>query len=159
MMTKKATSREYTYSVDLDGTLWIDGYPSDVTSLYEAFYRTMSRHDDGRLFARCQGELCWVLPEDTVFVVDSIQESGGDPEIPSADTITLLLTGGVAVPLDPATLEVGDENVLYTLVREGAFRARFARKAYYQLARYVTQAADGFALTLDGRSYRIAGGR
>lgn len=156
-MMKKATSREYTYHVDLDGTLWIDGYPSDVTSLYETFYRTMSRHDDGRLFARCQGEVCWIIPEDTAFVVDSIQESGGDPSIPSADAITLLLAGGVVVSLDPVTLEVGDGNVLYTTVRDGAFRARFTRKAYYQLARYVTEARDGFALTLDGESYPISG--
>jgi hypothetical protein len=148
--------REYTYPIDEDGVIWHDGAEIDEPEIYRIFHRTMKRAPDGRLYATCQGERCWVAPADTPFVVDSVRvaEEGPDKGLRG---VTLVLRGGVEEPLDPATLTVGKGNVLYTAVKGGSFPARFARKAYYELARWIVRAGDEFALVVGGRSYPIGG--
>lgn len=152
-------TREYTYRVDLDGVIWHDDSPTDVPQLYAAFFRTLESTEDGRLFAVCQGETCWLEPADTVFVVDSIREepAHADPET-GPERVTLLLAGGVEDPLDPATLYVGAENVLYAKARNGEIPVRFSRKAYYQLGRYVTEVDGSFGIRVDGTFYRLVTG-
>lgn len=147
--------REYTYPIDEDGVLWHDGAEIDEPKIYEIFYRTMTRAPDGRLFATCQGERCWVAPADTPFVVDMVRvatDAAG-----RATGVTLVLKGGVEEPLDPETLTVGDANVLYTAVRDGAFPARFSRKAYYELARFIVKRGDEWVLPIGGRDHPIGG--
>lgn len=147
--------REYTYPIDEDGVIWHDGAEIDEPKVYEDFYRTMKRAPDGRLFATCQGERCWIDAADTPFVVDSVRIAA-DPA-GEVTGVTLVLKGGVEEPLDPSTLTVGKENVLYTSVRHGEFPARFSRKAYYDLARHVRRAGDEYELVVGGRTYPIAG--
>lgn len=137
--------------------LWHDGFPTDAPSLYEAFYRTLELLDDGRLRARCQGETCWIVPLDTAFVVDSVDVEPESAPPGKADSIELLLTGGVREALDPTTLSVGADNVLYARVRKGDFPARFSRKAYYQIARHIVERDGGFALQLGDRFFPVAG--
>jgi len=152
--------REYTYGIDEDGRIWCDGEWYDAPEIYRAFYETMTRDEgSGRLYATCMGERCWIDAVDTPFVVDFVNVETPDPsDARSAKSVTLRLMGGVEEPLDPATLRVGNANVLYANVR-GEFPARFSHKAYYELARYVVPHADGFALVLGGREFPIAGSR
>ena len=151
--------REYTYHVDLDGLLWQGDEAYDEPAIYEMFHRGMARTPDGKLFAICQGERCWVDAADTAFVVDSVgiaTDAAG-----AVVGVMLVLKGGIQEPLDPASLSVGDENVLYAMVRDGEFPARFSRKAYYELARHIVPAAPGedeeFILPIGGRRYPIPG--
>lgn len=150
--------REYTYVIDEDGLIWCDGELYDAPEIYEQFYRNMTRARDGRLFTTCMGERCWIAPRDTPFVVQTVRvarnESAPAPER-SAVGVTLVLNGGIEEPLDPETLSVGPDHVLYTLVREGSFPARFTRKAYYELTRYVVPTEEGFALVIGGREHAI----
>ena len=153
--------REYTYRIDLDGLIWQGGEYYDAPEIYAMFHRGMTRAEDGRLFAVCMGETCWVVPEDTPFVVDRVRirtvaEPSGDPAKDLAG-VTLVLKGGVEEPLDPETLGVGAGNVLYTMVREGAFPARFSRPAYYELARWIVPEGDEFALYVGGRRHPVGG--
>ena len=136
--------------------LWHDGFPTDVPQLYDAFFRTLSRTDDGQLYATCQGEHCWIHPTDTAFVVDSIRETpaDADPET-GPETVTLVMVGGVEDELDPATLTVGEANVLYAKARAGEIPVRFSRKAYYQLGRYVTEVDGTFGIRVGGRFYGL----
>jgi hypothetical protein len=62
--------------------------------------------------------------------------------------------------LDPATLEVGRDNVLYCRIRGARFSARFSRPAYYQLARFIEEDADGtgFYIELNGTVYPVKAG-
>jgi hypothetical protein len=58
--------------------------------------------------------------------------------------------------LDPSTLEVGDANVLYCRVKQGEFRARFLRHAYYHLARhFITDDGENFSILSGGHRYPI----
>ena len=60
--------------------------------------------------------------------------------------------------LDPSTLEVGKDNVLYCRVRGGRIPARFLRPAYYQLAEFIEEDADtkGFHVKLNGTVYPVS---
>jgi len=146
---------EYTCHVDVDGVIWHDGEPFDAPELYAIVHRTAEKSEDGRTFATCLGERLWLECEDTPFVVEMVRvatDAAG-----RAVGVTLVLKGGVEEPLDPETLTVGDRNVLYTMVKDAAFRARFTRKAYYELARHLSQRGDEFFLVLGGREYPISG--
>ena len=143
--------REHTYRIDLDGNIWFGDEWYEAPVVYRAFYDNLQQAPGGRLFADCMGERCWIEPEDTVFVVQSVDldANGGGA--------TLTLTGGIEEPLDPATLSVGDASVLYAKVKGGRFAARLTRKAYYELARHITPRDGAFVLTLGGRHWPIAG--
>jgi hypothetical protein len=149
--------REYTYQVDLDGTLWHDGTAIADATFYGLVHRSLKHTDDGRLQARCQGEICWIEAADTPFVVESIETTGSDQDPGAPKGVELTLTGGVREPLDPKTVRVGADNVMYARVRRGDFSARLSRKAYYQLAEHVEAEGDGFVLVLSTGRYPIAG--
>jgi len=59
--------------------------------------------------------------------------------------------------LDPTTLSISQENVLYCRVKGGEHTARFLRPAYYQLTAYVQEdmATGSFLLQLGNATYAI----
>jgi hypothetical protein len=83
-----------------------------------------------------------VVVEDTPLVVRSAERrDDGSFEITTND--------GVSGNLDPASLEVGADDVLYCSVdrgERGVLRARFLRPAYYALAKFIEM--DGERLVL-----------
>ena len=141
--------REHTYRVDLDGLIWFEDESYEAPLVYRAFFDNMQRAPDGRLFADCMGERCWVESEDTPFVIQSVSVD--------ASGVRLHLSGEIEERLDPATLRVGRDNVLYADVRRGEFPARFTRKAYYQLAQHIAPENGGFVLRIAGKAWPIAG--
>lgn len=143
--------REHTYKIDLEGIVWFGDEFYEDPAVYRAFYEHMTRTSEGRLVADCLGERCWIEPEDAPFVVQGIEIAG------DGASATLVLTGGIEESLDPATLAVGRDNVLYATVKSGAFRARFTRKAYYELARRIAPKDGTFVLELAGKAWAIAG--
>lgn len=143
--------REHTYKIDVDGIVWFEDEWYEDPVVYRAFFENMTRSSDGRIYADCLGERCWIEPEDAPFVVQGLDIAA------DGSRVGLVLTGGIEEPLDPATLAVGRDNVLYTTVRGGTFPARFTRKAYYELARHIAPKDGAFVLQLGGRSWPIAG--
>ncbi len=71
--------------------------------------------------------------------------------------LTLRLNDESEELLDPTTLSIGQENVLYCWVKGQEHTARFSRPAYYQLAAYVQQdtATGAFLLRLGNTTYTI----
>ena len=59
--------------------------------------------------------------------------------------------------LDPTTLSIGKDNVLYCRVKGGEHPARFLRPAYYQLAAHIQGDTEGntFFLQLGDTTYPI----
>lgn len=113
----------------------------------------MTRAGDGRYLVVCDGEHCYIEAEDVPYVVTDVNvlphRAGG------LDKVELLFGGGWKQTLDPATLVVGRNNVLYCSVRRGEFTARFSRKPYYTLSEYVeTDGDEGYYLSMgDVRHY------
>ena len=68
----------------------------------------------------------------------------------------MVLNDEQRIPLDPAALEVGEQNVLYARVKDGALRARFLRSAYYHLSDCIEgDERAGFALRIGGKRYPL----
>lgn len=57
--------------------------------------------------------------------------------------------------LDPLTLRVGTNNILYCRIESGRFPARFSRPAYYQLAGLIEESAGEFLIKINGIGYSI----
>jgi uncharacterized protein len=75
----------------------------------------------------------------------------------SGQGFTLRLNDDSEELLDPTTLSVGPEDVLYCVVKGREHRARFLRPAYYQLTAHVQEdrATGAFVLRLGTVTYPI----
>jgi hypothetical protein len=113
--------------------------------------KKLERLPDGKFRVMCQGETCYLEPADVPYVVQDIDLKPG--------LVELIFPGNYREKLDPQTLRVGKDNVLYCKVRGGAFDARFNRKPYFELARLVEEdtRAHRYVLKLGERRYPIAG--
>jgi uncharacterized protein len=103
-----------------------------------------------------RGQLCTLEVSDTPFVVSRVDRVRSEET--NHEEIQLLLKH-LPHPevLDPSTLQVGEGNVPYCSIRNGQFRARFSRPAYYQLAAWIETDGDtgAFFLELNGHRYPI----
>lgn len=131
-----------------DGRWYNDEEPINNARIAKLFSRCLRRTDDGRWQIAMADERAFVEIEDTPWVVTSV---GGD----AARGFTIRLNDDSEEPLDPASLTVGDANVLYTRVKDGGYAARFLRPAYYQLAPAITEIDDRFFLTASGARHEI----
>jgi uncharacterized protein len=136
-----------------DGHWYTDGERIENPRIALLFSRSLRRNPDGSYFLQVADERASITVEDTPYVVIGIEDDGHGGFV-------LVTNDEVREPLDPSSLEVGDANVLYCRVKQGEFRARFLRHAYYRLAEhFVTDDGEKFAITIAGRRYpiRIAG--
>ena len=89
--------------------------------------------------------------EDTPYVVTRVM---GD----SGQGFTLRLNDESEELLDPTSLSIGQENVLYCRVKGGSYLARFLRPAYYQLTAHVQEdgAHGTFSLRVGNTAFPIS---
>ncbi|HLC25291.1 MAG TPA: hypothetical protein VJM80_00810 [bacterium] len=112
---------------------WFDG-PDEIT--HPGIRRYLYEHltfDPGQGFmVRNDRQARVVEVEDVPFAVlrttPRLNSEG------SSSSYTLLLSDECEEVLDPGTLHWGERNILYCHVKGRAFRARFSRPAYLQLA-------------------------
>jgi len=87
--------------------------------------------------------------EDTPYVVTTLD---ADPQ----GSLAVELNDGTTEPLDPQSIQIGNDNVVYCRVKQGAERARFLRPAYYQLANFIEETGPGrFQLRCGGTTHPI----
>jgi hypothetical protein len=88
--------------------------------------------------------------DDTPYVVTCVT---GDPQ----QGFTLRLNDESEEPLDPSSLYIDQDNVLYCKVKARDYTARFLRPAYYQLTAHVQEeaATGAFLLRLGNVTYPI----
>jgi Protein of unknown function (DUF1285) len=141
-----APAREYRYQVDRDGRVYHDGTELVDAAVLRFFLRVMTRTEDGRCLALCQGERNWFEVGDTPFVVQRLRLEVADGQLQGAE---LCFSGDYREPLDPRTLET-ECDLLFCRVRGGAFRARFGRVAMQQLAPFLVDTGEGSALMVAG---------
>jgi len=121
-----------------DGRWYCDGEPITNAAICRLYSRAMTVAPDGRGRLELGEDRAWIAIEDTPWVVTQVD---GDP----AAGFTLVLNDDTREPLDPASLHVGDDHVLYARAK-GGHRVRFLRKAYYALARHAEAGPDGTVL-------------
>lgn len=108
-------------------------YSDDEVIPNRAICRLFSQHlrvlPDGRGRLEIGEDKADVIIEDTPWVVTAVD---GDPE----RGFDVVLNDDTREPLDPTTLTVGPDDVLYCRVKGGRYEARFLRPAYYALMRH-----------------------
>ena len=132
-----------------DGNWYSDEERIDNPRIALLFSKSIKCNPDGSFYLQVADERASITVEDTPYVVRTIEDDG---------------TGGFLVvtndderePLDPTTLEVGAENVLYCRVKAREYSARFLRSAYYHLSEhFVAEEGDRFAIAIGGRRYPL----
>lgn len=132
-----------------DGNWYTDEERIDNPRIALLFSRSIHRYPDGTYYLQVAHERASITVEDTPYVVKAVE---GDAQ----RGFTLVLNDEEREPLDPATLEVGPDNVLYCRVKSGEFRARFLRTAYYHLSPgFQAEDDGGFSINVAGRRYPL----
>lgn len=141
--------------VDREGDWFYGDRPIFRKEILETFYQCLRQLDDGRYVLEWQGRLYPITVADTPFVITRVDRiTNGSTEAHILLTFKHLADTEV---LDPTTLWVGPENVLYCRIRGGRFLARFSRPAYYQIAQWIEPVEeDQFALRLGAHLYPVA---
>ena len=120
-------SRESTIVLDREGRFWHDGERVEHGALERAMHTWIARHpDDGRLILTNGYDWTYFRAEDAPYQVRSLRIEG--------DRVRLTLSDETSEPLDPTTLALDPEGVVYARVKGGAFEARFSRHAQTELA-------------------------
>jgi hypothetical protein len=128
-----------------DGNWYSDDERIDNPRIALLFSQSIKRNPDGSYFLQVAEERAPITVEDTPYVVKAIEddELGG---------FVMVLSDESREALAAARLEVGKNNVLYALVKDGADRARFLRSAYYHLSdRFESDDHGNFFITLRGK--------
>jgi hypothetical protein len=116
--------------------------------------QSLEKNEEGVFIVHLNNQKCYLEVEDTPLVVvraDFVQEGTGESEL-----IRITLNDESQEELDPETLRVSPENILYCTVKNGQFPARFLRPAYYQIAQNLEEGEAGkFVLSLKKRKYGI----
>ncbi len=141
--------------IDKEGQWFFRGAPILRKDIVAFLSQHLHRLEDGSYQIRWKEQGCAVSVEDTPFVVWSVTPVESAGRLLGA---LLELNDGSTEMLDPESLCIGLQNVPYCKVRHGRFKARFSRKAYYQLARLIEEtpgAEGGFCLRLGEKVYPI----
>lgn len=132
-----------------DGNWYSDDERIDNPRIAMLFSRSIRRNPDGSYYLQVAEERAAITVEDTPYVVKTIEDD-------SAGGFILVTNDDEREPIDPTTLEVDRDNVLYCQVKGGVFRARFLRSAYYHLSGAFMADEDGrFSILIGGRRYPI----
>lgn len=138
--------------IDKEGRWFYKGIEMIRRDFIRLFYENMEPGADGRCIITLAGDRCYVEVEDTPFVVWQTEVGPDD----SGDMRFFLhLSDDSQEELNPETLHVGKDNVLYCRVRDRAFPARFNRSAYYQLAEHIEEKNGEFFLPVKDRYYPV----
>ncbi|HXG31659.1 MAG TPA: hypothetical protein VNK81_08430 [Thermodesulfobacteriota bacterium] len=156
MKAKEEGVREHHYFMDKEGRLFFQGNQIRDPWVYGFFHRSLRQTKEGRFLVICENEHCYIEVEDVPYVINDInviKDENGE-----ISRIELLFNGGYKETLDPSTLFVGKENVLYCRVRKGVFLARFNRKSYYHIVNLIeyNDKAGEFQIRMNNRPYTIA---
>ncbi len=141
--------------IDKDGVWYYKGAEMFRREIVNFFYQNLRQDESGRYLIELPNDRCYLDVEDAPFVVKSVHRAVSEAD--SRVSIHLLLSDDTVEPLDPETLRIGNDNVLYCSVRNQAFAARFLRASYYQLAHDIEydECRDGFFIRLNGHRYYI----
>jgi hypothetical protein len=143
--------------VDLEGDWYHGAQLITREDLLVTFYQNLQTDASGGYFVEWHGQRCGIQVADTPFVISRVDIEVAAPDHQPAIALRFKHWDRREV-LDPATLRVGSDHVLYCRVLDGRFSARFSRPAYYQLARWIEWDEDGggFFLRLGDNRYPIA---
>ncbi|MGD0075585.1 MAG: DUF1285 domain-containing protein [Candidatus Binataceae bacterium] len=132
-----------------DGRWYVDDELIDNPRIALLFSRSIRQTPDCGYFLQIGDERASITVEDTPYVVKSIK--GDAPQ-----GFSVLLNDDTVERLDPSSLAIGRDNVLYCSVKHGQHRARFLRPAYYHLSDSLQpDEHGGFCFVTMGKRYPL----
>jgi hypothetical protein len=132
-----------------DGNWYTDEERIDNPRIALLFSRSIRQNPNGTWYLQVAEERAPITVEDTPYVVKTVIEDGSGGFI-------IATNDDEHEPLDPTTLEVGRDNVLYCRVKRGKFRARFLRTAYYHLSSsFFADEGETYSIVVHDRRYPI----
>jgi len=136
--------------IDKDGRWFQNGAEIVHPEIYRLFNQILEKSPEGEYLVRMGREICTVEVEDAPFVVKRMIEN-------DHEQLLLELNDGSQERFDPKCFWIGEQNIPYCRVKNGAFHARFSRPAYYQLAQHIVtdETEKEFFLLLDGERVPI----
>jgi hypothetical protein len=141
--------------VDENGDWFYKGNKIFRPEILETFYARMDRLSTGEFILHDLRCPCLLHVDDTPFVVSRVDLERGES---GAERIMIRFKNiSRSEVLDPDTLTIGKNNVLYCRLADGRFEARFSRPAYYQLAEFIREddTGQGFYIELNGNKHAI----
>lgn len=144
--------------IDREGDWYYRGSPMQRADIVSHLCQHLRREESSGLYIIQLGkQRCYLEVEDTPLVVTSVSHEVEGKEEDRGELFLSIKHLATREPLDPETLWVGRENVLYCRVMEDRIPARFLRPAYYQLAEFIHEDIEEhrFYLLLRGKRYYI----
>ncbi len=154
-MNKKTQREELSIKVDKEGRWYYKGALMFRKDILKVFFENLKKNYDGRFLVDFDGGSYNIEVEDTPIVVEAVVKNTGDDR--EEESVEIFLSDFTSENLDLSTLRVNEENVLYCTIKEGKFKARFLRAAYYQIAEFIEHDAgkDRYFIPLNGKNYYI----
>ena len=144
-------------TIDKEGVWYFRGKEIIRKDIICYFYQNLKKDEFGRYIIELENDRCYLEVEDAPFVIKSVYRF--DSKSSNKECIYLLLSDQSLEKLDPNTLYVGNDNVLYCSIRDKAFIARFSRAGYYQIANFIEYDTEKneYVILLNGKSFYIKG--
>jgi hypothetical protein len=142
-------SRESRIVLDELGRFWNGPVPIDHEAMAAAFASWITTHpDDGRFILTNGYDWTYFTVKDAPFLVRHVETTKSGP--------VLRLFDGTEEPLDPASVAVSDDGVLYVRVKSGRFEARLAPGAQKEMVDVLDEGASGAPVVrLGGVEYPV----
>jgi uncharacterized protein len=137
--------------VGKEGKWYHDGAEIIHRPIFLWMIQSLEKTEDGLFIVHLNNQKCYLEVEDTPLVVTQVSFSAEGPE-----QVILTLNDDSQEALDPGTLRINRESILYCTVKKGGFPARFLRPAYYQIAEKISEDdRGGFSLLLNDQGFPI----
>ena len=144
--------------IDREGDWHYGDSPMQRADIVSHLCQHLRREESSGLYIIQLGkQRCYLEVDDTPLVVTSVLPQKKGEEADQKELFLSIKHLRTIQPLNPKTLWVGRENVLYCKVMENTIPARFLRPAYYQLAEFIHEDKEEqrFYLLLGGKRYYI----
>ena len=125
-----------------DGRWYADDEPITNPRIADLFSRHVCRDPAGGYMIRMGDERAHIVVDDTPYVVIGVTPG-------ASGAFKIELNDRSVEELNPSSLAVAQDDVLYCQVKNDSEPARFLRQAYYQLAPYI-RATNATHFALDG---------
>ena len=144
--------------IDREGDWHYRGSRMERSDIVSHLCQHMSRDEASGLYIIQLGkQRCYLEVEDTPLAITGVLPTEEREEDKPGQLLLAIKYLERHEPLDPESLWIGAQNVLYCRVMESGIPARFLRPAYYQLAEFIheDQEQNRFYLSLGGKHFYI----
>jgi len=144
--------------IDREGDWYYQGGRMHRADMVSHLCKHMRRDETSGLYIiQMEKQRCYLDVEDTPLVITGVSYTGQGERSSDEQMLLAIKYLEKGESLDPETLWVGKENVLYCKVTEEQIPARFLRPAYYQLAEFIDEDLEQkrYYLLLGGKRYYI----